>query len=167
MNIIPDNMAIRPVDLKDMDWLFGLRNNPKFSEWFKSPGKVRYIEHKVWFEQILIRNEDLMYVIDIDGFPAGYIRCHTVANFDGDLKRVELSVGVDPSDQGKGLASLLIEHAMSQNFAEKEIVEYFAQVHESNKASHALFLKFGFERDRVTPVSNGFVTYALGKNSIG
>jgi L-amino acid N-acyltransferase YncA len=167
MSIIPDSVSIRPAGSRDIDWLFELRNNAEFSKWFKSPGNVHHSEHKVWFERILTRNEEFMDVMEVNGFPAGYVRLQEVSDFDADLVSVEVSVGVDPVYQGKGLASLLIKHAISQKFAEKEIFEFFAQVHESNKVSSALFLKFDFERDRLTPVSNGFETYVLRRNSIG
>jgi L-amino acid N-acyltransferase YncA len=167
VTIIPDSKAIRPVDLTDLDWLFGLRNNPEFAKWFRSPGSVSYPEHQVWFKKILHAGYELFDVIEVDGLQAGYVRLEASSSSDKGLLRFEVSIGVDPLFQGKGLASFLMQHALNHRRNERLTIEYSAQVHELNNASCHLFLKFDFVKDFSELVSNGFATYRLQRNSIG
>jgi L-amino acid N-acyltransferase YncA len=167
VTIIPDSMAIRPVDLADLDWLFGLRNNSEFAKWFRSPGSVTYPEHQVWFKKILHSGSELFDVIEVDGLQAGYIRLEALSSADSGLLRFEVSIGVDPSFQGNGLATFLMQHALNQHPNERITIEYSAQVHELNTASCHLFLKFDFVKDFSELVSNGFATYRLQRSSIG
>ena len=167
MTIIPDSKAIRPVDLADLDWLFGLRNNPEFTKWFRFPGSVSYTEHQVWFKKILHAGHELFDVIEVDGLQAGYVRLEALPGSDKGLLRFEVSIGVDPLFQGKGLASSLMQHALNHRYNERLTIEYSAQVHDLNNASCQLFLKFNFVKDFSELVSNGFATYRLQRNSIG
>lgn len=167
MTIIPDGLSIRPVANNDIEWLFGLRNNPEFAKWFRYPGRVSYPEHQAWFKQILNRGRDLFDVIEVDGVPAGYVRLDSPSSADGNLLKFEVSIGVDPSFQGEGLAAILLHHALNQHYEEGKIVEYAAQVNELNTASRHLFLKFNFDIDVAEIVLNGFATYRLRRDSIG
>ena len=167
MTIIPDSKAIRPVDLADLDWLFGLRNNPDFAKWFRSQGSVSYPEHQAWFKKIIHAGYELFDVIEVDGLQAGYVRLEALPVSDKGLLRFEVSIGVDPLFQGKGLASSLMQHALNHRYNERLTIEYSAQIHDLNNASCQLFLKFNFVKDFSELVSNGFATYRLQRNSIG
>ena len=56
-----------------------------------------------------------------------------------------LSIAVEPVEQGKGLAKMLMEHC-HREFAGRGIKKFFLEVRENNSAAISLYRKFGYEK---------------------
>lgn len=56
-----------------------------------------------------------------------------------------LSIAVEPAEQGKGLAKMLMEHCCNE-LAKQGIEKFFLEVRESNAAAISLYKKMGFKK---------------------
>jgi diamine N-acetyltransferase len=72
----------------------------------------------------------------------------TIDVFQGDFRKGQVGIGIlitDEADRKKGFAAQAVVQAINKCFADYFVDTFYADVHASNLASAALFIKCGFE----------------------
>lgn len=136
------DIAIRPVNLSDSSLLLKWRNHPDVRRWSRNVNEIGADAHENWFKSWISKQPQngFLFVIEILNTPVGMIRFDLKND-----KSLEISILVEPSFQGKGIAKAAINASIG------EIRVYFpeftvtASIHKKNSPSIKLFKKLGFE----------------------
>jgi RimJ/RimL family protein N-acetyltransferase len=139
-------IVIRRVRPKDSSDLFAWRNDPQTREASIRQAPISWDEHREWFGQSLANPSRLIFVADIgegDGpaEPAGVCRFDTL----GPSGTAEVSVNLNPSFRGRGLATPILKSAIDEYFRERGgPTDLLARIRPSNVASVRAFGAAGF-----------------------
>jgi RimJ/RimL family protein N-acetyltransferase len=138
----PPNIAIRPINLSDSLRLLSWRNHPDVRRWSRDIQEIESDTHQEWFNDWISgqRQKGFFFIIEHLDTPVGMIRFDLKT-----IKSFEISIFVDSSFQGKGIAKAAIISAINEirvHFAEVTIL---ASVHKGNLPSIELFKKLDFE----------------------
>ena len=121
----------------DLMTTFTWQSNPLIRKYSRNPKPVSLKEHENWFRHSLKLGTRFLYIIHYQESPCGVLRLDKK-----DAEHYEVSILVDPSMQGKGVALQALNQIPKQ-FGDKNI---YAFVNPENKASQKLFLKAKFEQ---------------------
>lgn len=134
-----DALTLRDANANDTKTVFEWRNDP----WIIAKGSlnktVSWEEHSNWFNGMLSDPDRHMFIIEIDGSPAGQCR------FIRDGNAAEISVYVMKNHIGQGYGSAAITKACQQIFQLWEIDRIHAYILENNEHSRKTFEKCRFE----------------------
>jgi RimJ/RimL family protein N-acetyltransferase len=135
------NISIRPVILSDSPLLLSWRNHPEVRRWSRDINEIGVDTHEKWFIDWVSEKskKGFFFVIEYLGTPVGMIR------FDLKTKNsLEVSVLVESSFQGRGIARVAISAAISEIKVDFPEFTVLASVHEKNLPSIQLFKGLGF-----------------------
>lgn len=138
------HLHVRRAGLADAQPIWAWRHAEGATRYYASGRTIPLSEHLEWFERALRDPSKLMLVVYRGAVPAGHVR------FDRDPdtpSRATISIVLDSSVRGQGLARPLIEAA--QSYAVTQGVEHIhAQVHAENAPSLRLFSSVGYREIR-------------------
>lgn len=157
-----DAVKIRKLCPKDSFLLLNLRNFQDFSEFFLDPGRVTHDQHEKWFAKQLISDNSSFNVIEVREQFAGYIRIEKLFDTKSEIDCYEISIGIHPNFQGKGLASLSLRKLNLQEIVPVPSI-FVARINKLNTASINLFKKFNFveSKSKVLESSTQFIELHL------
>ena len=135
------NISIRPVILSDSPLLLSWRNHPEVRRWSRDINEIGVDTHDRWFGDWISEKskKGFFFIIEYLGAPTGMVRF--------DLKTenfLEISVLVESSFQGRGIAKTAISAAISEINVDFPEFTVLASVHEKNLPSIELFKRLGF-----------------------
>lgn len=139
------DVSLRPVGPDDMHRLFEWRNDP----WIISLGSSRRVvsreEHERWFHDVLRSDEHLLFIIAVDGEPAGQIRFKRL-----DDGSASVSIYLLRPYTGRGYGVTALKQASALAFDQWPVPRVLAFVLEGNRPSQAAFQRAGYR-----PVDSG------------
>jgi SAM-dependent methyltransferase/RimJ/RimL family protein N-acetyltransferase len=130
---------LRKLEVEDIDLLFEWRNYPEIIKRSTSQKKVGYKEHSDWFNNILVDENILSFVIEIDNIPSGHIRLERE-----DINCVITTYLLDKYT-GKGYGVEAIKKACDMTLKQWKNISIIAFIRESNKSAQSAFSKAFFE----------------------
>ena len=138
----PSNISIREVTPSDSPLLLTWRNHPEIRSWSRNFNEIEVNAHDSWFSDWISnrRIKGFFFVIEYSGSPVGTIRFDLKAE-----DSFEVSILVEPSYQGKGIAKAATIAALRDIGSELPYFTIFASVHEKNTASIKLFTSLDFQ----------------------
>ena len=138
----PPNIAIRPINLSDSLLLLSWRNHPDVRRWSRDIEEIRFDTHQQWFNDWISgqRQKGFFFVIEHLDNPVGMIRFDLKT-----IKSFEISISVDSSFQGKGIAKAAIIAAINEIKVDFTELTILASIHEKNLPSIELFKRLEFE----------------------
>lgn len=101
-------------------------------------------ERMVWFEEHNIKNHPLIVAV-VDGEIAGYASLSPYRTKEAYVSTVELSVYVDRSFRGRGVATALMEAILKLAREDERTHIVVSVITHGNEASEKLHKKFGFD----------------------
>jgi RimJ/RimL family protein N-acetyltransferase len=140
-----DDPSLRPATMSDAELLLEWRNDPKTREASFQQGPIGLEEHREWLAARLDDPDCALFVIELEGRPAGSVRL----DGEGD-EEAEIHVVVAPESRGGGLASMALDLASEQAGELLGVRWVRARVKSGNEASLRAFRSAGFE-----PVTEG------------
>ncbi|OXE36593.1 MAG: GNAT family N-acetyltransferase [Phenylobacterium zucineum] len=126
----------RPSDSRDL-WLW--RNDPLTRAMSKQSEEVSWEGHETWLERTLADPAKALFIGEIDGQSIGMCRF----DLDRDKGQCEVSINLNPTRRGQGLATGLLAAGLGACEPERHLV-FVAQIRHTNMASRKCFAKNGF-----------------------
>ena len=150
----PPNISIRAISLSDSRLLLSWRNQPEVRRWSRNVNEIEFDTHDKWFDDWISgqSQKGFFFIIEHLGSPVGMIRFDLKTN-----KSFEVSILVESSFQGKGIAKAAIRASINELMFEFEEVTVLASIHEKNVPSIELFKKLDFEH---TGKSGNFLEFS-------
>lgn len=135
------NTSIRPAILSDSPLLLSWRNHPEVRRWSRDINEIGVDTHEKWFSNWISERskKGFFFVIEYLGAPAGMIRFDLTTE-----NSLEISVLVESSFQGRGIAKVAISAAIIEIKVDFPEFTVLASVHEKNLPSIKLFKGLGF-----------------------
>lgn len=133
-----DGFSFLPAGSGDAGFLLALRNDPDSVRWSRSGRPVDRGEHESWFASVLDDPATRIWVAREDGRPVGQVRVDVEAGAGA------VSISVDPSSRGRGVASRMLGHLVAALGADEQVHALVAEVREGNEASSRAFERVGF-----------------------
>ena len=145
MSVEPKNqsdISIRPVVLSDSSLLLRWRNHPEVRKWSRDVNEIEADSHQIWLNTWILNQQTkgYFYVIEYSGTPVGTIRFDLICK-----DSFEVSILVEPSFQGRGIAMGAIRTALLKIGSKFSYFTILASVHEKNLPSIRLFTNLGFQ----------------------
>ena len=133
-------LNLRLCQQEDCQRLWQWANDPVTRAASFNPSAIDWQEHVQWFEKMLASKRHRLYIITCQDRPIGQVR------FDLDDPRAVISVGLAPTEQGKGLGSHAIGMATRKLFSQSPICSIYAYIRPENIASIHAFEKAQFAK---------------------
>ena len=133
----------RTAKLEDAALLLAWRNNPSVREFSLHSGVIQNDEHMDWFTARLERVQHepfFLFVADYESI--GMSRLDFMFE---STDKYEISILVDPNQQGKGFGTKILNMTCGAFFSLNPDKTIIANVHQHNSVSQKLFLKAGFQ----------------------
>lgn len=132
------SLSARPALFADSPMLFAWRNDPDTRALSRSSDKVSWEEHSRWLSTSLERTSRQLFIIEAAGSAVGTVRFDHLRAHDW-----EVSITIDPSWRGRGLAVPMLEVAERALQATGN-ARLLATIHQENLASRRAFATVGF-----------------------
>jgi RimJ/RimL family protein N-acetyltransferase len=147
------SITLRRATSDDMMLYFEWANDPDVRKNSFSQEPIPLEAHKDWFTRKLNDTNAVLYVLEVDGVPAGQIRF--------DLKNDEAEIGFSIAQQfrGKGLGSDILRYSCAALWRDKgTFLLICGAVKTENTASNRAFERAGFT---TSPTSTESITYYI------
>ena len=141
-----ESTVARPATAADADTVFRWRNQPWVVALGASQRTVSADEHRQWFRATLEGRERELYIIEIEGSPAGTIR------YDFEQGReAEISIYLMPECSGRGHGRKAFLDTAPHIFLERDVRTISARVLKGNERSLEFFRRLGFKEESEQP----------------
>lgn len=144
-----EKLSLRPLEYGDIDNVFELSNEDEVRKYSFEQDKIRFEDHKLWFNNKIEDSEDLFLVINVDEVFAGQVR------FDFDGESATISISIKSPFRGFGLGNIFLQKSIQYlkiKFPYIKIIK--AYIKENNKKSLKLFENMGFEYSQKVVIKN-------------
>lgn len=139
------SVNIRAVEPHDIDFLYRIENIPQI--WSISWGDAPVSRQMLWdyinsYTADIYKDRQLRMMIDIGNEAVGTV---DISDFDPRNSRAMLGIAIDPSYQGKGIATMALEMVIERCRTTFGMHQLAVMIPKDNKASLHLFEKLGFK----------------------
>ena len=142
---------LRRVKPEDKELILSWANDPEVRRSSFDSNVISPAQHQKWFSEKLGSPDTLMFIFENQQKPTGLVR------LEKDKDRVELSYLIAPEERGKGLASKMLDMAISQKRKIWGSRVIFASVIDDNIVSKNALLAAGFSSVEETDDKETFV----------
>ena len=133
----------RTAKLEDAALLLAWRNNPSVREFSLHSGVIQNDEHMDWFTARLERVQHEPFFLFVAAYESiGMSRLDFMFE---STDKYEISILVDPNQQGKGFGTKILNMTCGAFFNLNPDKTIIANVHQNNSVSQKLFLRAGFQ----------------------
>jgi spore coat polysaccharide biosynthesis predicted glycosyltransferase SpsG/RimJ/RimL family protein N-acetyltransferase len=150
---VAPTLRARAATVTDAELLHGWRNDEATRRWSRSSEPVPWVDHLLWLEGSLAREDRLLLVIEQAGVAVGTVRWDR--EDDGSW---EVSITVAPEHRGRRLAGPILRAGEEELRSRRGAITVRAAVHRRNAASERLFRAAGYEPEDAERAA-GFATY--------
>ena len=132
---VRNKVQLIPATIDDQEKTFLWQSNTSIRRYFNNPATPTWEQHSQWFEKNLTDPSSSLYMIHSNKLPVGTLRLDKQHN-----NEYEISILIDPTKQGKGLAL----NALNQLPFLIKNGTFIAIIHKDNISSQNVFKKAGF-----------------------
>jgi RimJ/RimL family protein N-acetyltransferase len=131
------NITIRLVKENDIRFVYNLSNEPLVRENSYNSDKITFENHEKWFNNQLIKNKEVFYILEYDNKPYGQVRFTVKESFS------IIGIAISSKNRGMGLAtqSLILS---TEKYFQKYNLPIYAYIKKTNMVSVNSFKKAGF-----------------------
>ena len=129
-------MKLRKVTYNDWKILLDWRNDPITRKNSFTQEEISEQTHKLWFNDSLLNERRVIYILENNSIPIGFIRSDIL-----DTNKYLLSWDIDPNQRGKGYGTKILEIYLQDKKG-----EFIAEIKPENIASIKMAQKNGFNQ---------------------
>ena len=153
-------IALRRARLDDAEAVFEMRQGA--AHFFRSGQDTSWPDHSVWFAKAVTDENRSLLMCETDGVAVAHMRFDKLEALNTERRIV--SICIAPEFRGKGFAAPCLAAGCTWSL-KNGAKELFADIHEANEASHAVFVRCGFERCETNSTFHRYVLRAHSKIS--
>ena len=131
--------SVRPASAADRELLFRWANDAEVRRNSFHPDTIRWDEHVSWFDRTLVGDHRVIWVLEIDGVPAGQARYELVAP-----GIAEVGISIASEFRGRGHAAELLRRTAPLACSRSGLTTIEAYVIVGNDASRRAFIRAGY-----------------------
>lgn len=157
----PTRAAARVATVDDASILFEWRNDAAVRDVSRNSGELSWEGHVAWLQSVLATPSRWLLIVESERNPIGTVR------FDAQepsTERWEVSITLSPHVRGQGMGKAVLAAGEAFLADVHPTAKLFAEMLETNEASHRLFKTAGYSGSIV--VVDGQRWYSLEKESI-
>lgn len=138
-----ERLIFREITIEDTNNIVAWRSNPNVYKFFLNPHKVTEEEHKEWyFNRYLPDNNRTDYIAILKNYDLSVGVFGLI--FDSKNSQVEVNYLLDESFRGRGLAKEAVSYLLSFSKSNYSCKYAIAEIHVENFASQTLAKRLGF-----------------------
>lgn len=138
--IVDGNAVLRPLRADDLPTTLEWRNHPDSRRWFLTTEPIEPEQHRQWFERYLEREDDHVFIVELDGRPAAQVALSDLARPRAEFGRLL----VDPDQRGQGLAHRATELCLRAAREQLGLTEIVLEVKHDNAPAVRAYERAGF-----------------------
>ena len=153
-------IILRRARLADAEAVFEMRQGA--AHFFRLGQDTSWSDHSIWFAKAVTDESRDLLMCEAGGVAVAHVRFDKLEAPNTESRIV--SICVAPEFRGKGFAApcLVAGCTWSLDNGAKEL---FADIHEANEASHAVFVRCGFKRCETSSTFHRYVLHAHSETS--
>lgn len=139
-------VSLRLLTYEDLERTLIWRNQIEVRKWFKNSCEIDILNHKKWYVNYLIKDDDYVFIAEINNESVGQMAVYNIANNSAEIGRFIVS----PEAKGKGMMKLSIQKFISFIFKEFSVLNIYLDVLVENKKAIHIYKNLGFKTIDVT-----------------
>jgi spore coat polysaccharide biosynthesis predicted glycosyltransferase SpsG/RimJ/RimL family protein N-acetyltransferase len=153
--------AARLATIDDASILFEWRNDASVRDVSRNSEELSWVGHVSWLERVLADPARLLFIVENNGSPIGTVRFDAQDALSG---RWEVSITVSQQVRGCGMGKVVLAVGEKALLAAHPDAQLFAEMLETNEASHRLFKAAGYSGSM--KVIDGLRWHSLNRQKI-
>lgn len=134
-------MKILKANKTDLKFLFQIYNYYIKKNLFSSRKKIKYSDHKKWFENYYLKEKKVhIFILKMNKIKTGYIRYENIKK-----NIFEVSLALKQDYTGLGLGTKMLKKSLKKFLGKKKFT-IISKVKKSNKKSTSCFTKNNFKK---------------------
>lgn len=141
-----EHIRLRPLAEEDLELLRSWRNHPHIVRWFVDQTVIDSERQKEWYRTYLVKENDLVFMIEETTFikqPIGSLSVYHIDRDDGSAEFGRFMIG-HPSARGRGYGKQALQAAIRCCMSELRLQELRLEVFKDNAAAMHLYAEAGF-----------------------
>jgi RimJ/RimL family protein N-acetyltransferase len=138
-------LTLRPIIESDLDLTLSWRNREDVRIWFRTFDRIDPGQHRAWFEQYLVTDNDFVFFVEFEGAPVGQASVYSVNRADGTAEVGRFIAA--PEARGRGLMDLACSELLHFCANTLQLTSVYLDVKEDNARAIGLYRRQGFEEE--------------------
>lgn len=138
-------VRLRLVAEADLDMTMSWRNRDDARIWFKNSQIVTREQHRAWFSQYSVKDDDFLFVVEVQGRPVGHASVYGIDPVDG-VAEVGRFLAA-PEAAGRGYISLACAELLRFCADNLNLRSVFLKVKENNERAIKVYVRNGFREE--------------------
>ena len=139
-----NTLNLRKVNKDDIELLYEWVNDPAVRNNSFNTGKIAFEDHKKWFENTLLNEDRIIFILEDSNTPVGQIR------FDIKEDKAYIDYSVSKDNRGKGYGKVLLDMGVSKlKEIRPEVKTVIGLVKPQNEESKNCFKNSGYPEKSV------------------
>lgn len=138
---------LRPLERNDLSLTLAWRNQDHIRRWFIYSSVLEPEQHAAWFEQYLLRTNDVMFIIEETkelNRPVGQVSLYDIDWKKNCAEFGRLMIG-DNAARGKGVAKIATRMIVEYGFDRLGLEEIHLEVFKDNESALRIYSNVGFQ----------------------
>lgn len=140
--IVDGDAVLRPLEEGDLPTTLAWRNHPESRVWFHTTEVIEPDQHSDWFRRNRDRDDDLVFLLDLDGVPVAQVALYGIHDGSAEFGRML----VDPGQRGRGVSHRALDLCLRMA-AQLGITDLHLEVKPDNARAIAAYRRAGFRND--------------------
>ena len=145
---LKEKIKLKKISFEDIDLMFNWVNDALVRKNSFMKKKIKYSDHKKWFEKKIFSNKSLILKLLLNNIPIGQIRYDKKSNF------YEIDYSIDEAFRNYGFGRIIIKKSIKKFFKKKTIIR--ADVKQVNKQSIKIFKSLKFQEIESSSIKKRF-----------
>jgi diamine N-acetyltransferase len=146
--LVNDRVRLRLLQESDLPLTLAWRNADDIRKWFFSTAIIGADQHRAWFEQYKVRDDDFVFVVEETQTLGRAVGQAALYHVDWSARRAEfgrLMIG-DPEARGLGLARLALSRLLQHAHTVWSLREVYLECFADNVRAIDVYAACGFEK---------------------
>lgn len=136
------SVSLRLIEEADLETTLSWRNRDDARIWFKTSVPLTLEQHRAWFHSYLNRDEDFLFVVELEGKPVGQASVYNIRWDEGSAELGRFLAA--PDARGKGLISQACGELMEFCRASLGLSYLYLEVLETNEQAIRVYKRNNF-----------------------
>jgi diamine N-acetyltransferase len=138
-------VRLRLITPADLDMTMSWRNRDDVRIWFKNSEPITAEQHRTWYSQYSIRDDDFVFVVEAQGWPVGQASVYRIQWAEGSAEIGRFVVA--PEASGRGFIGLACTELLRFCGETLNLKYLFLEVKENNDRAIKIYARNGFREE--------------------
>ena len=137
------HVRLRLISETDLEMTRDWRNRDDVRVWFKNSNPITAEQHRSWYSQYAVRDDDFVFVVEAEGRPVGQASVYGIDRAEGSAEIGRFVAA--PEARGRGYIGFACGELLRFSGEELNLKHLFLEVKENNERAIKIYVRHGFQ----------------------